>query len=94
MAARHYADADARIGLAIGAYVHGVLTAYTVAVENLLFDDAVTEAIGQAAADAGTQGVLPLRPVPCGFTTSTAPWARPGTPQPGSVPDDARYPSR
>ncbi|MFJ2752787.1 hypothetical protein [Streptomyces sp. NPDC087297] len=44
-------DAGARIGPAISAYVHG----------------AVAEAISRAAADAGAQGVLPPRPVPCGL---------------------------
>ncbi|MGW7314671.1 hypothetical protein [Streptomyces sp. NPDC054865] len=67
MAARHYADADARIGPAIGAFVHGALTAYTVSADNVLFDGAVAEAIARAAAAAGTDRVLPPRPAPCGL---------------------------
>ncbi|MFJ2752784.1 hypothetical protein [Streptomyces sp. NPDC087297] len=67
MAARHYAEAEARIGPAIGAYVHGALAAYTLSVDNTLFDGAVAEAIQRAAAAAGPEWTLPPRPVPCGL---------------------------
>ncbi|MER6253720.1 hypothetical protein ABT224_20420 [Streptomyces sp. NPDC001584] len=66
-AARHYREAEARLGPAIGAYVHGVLAAYRLQVENQLFDGAVTEAIEQAAAGAGTDWELPPRPPLCGL---------------------------
>ncbi|MEU2453856.1 hypothetical protein ABZ605_27735 [Streptomyces sp. NPDC012765] len=67
MAARHYADAETRIGPAIGAYVHGALAAYEVSMENVLFDDAVATAMDQAAAAAGEPWDLPRRPAPCGL---------------------------
>ncbi|MFE3629507.1 hypothetical protein [Streptomyces goshikiensis] len=67
MAAQHYAEAEARIAPAIGAYVHGALAAYTVSVDNTLFDGAVAEAIQRAAAAAGPEWTLPPRPVPCGL---------------------------
>lgn len=67
MAARHYADAEARIGPAIGAFVHGTLTAYTLSASNVLFDGAVAEAISAAAGAAGTDWALPPRPDPCGL---------------------------
>ncbi|MFD5878459.1 hypothetical protein [Streptomyces yangpuensis] len=67
MAARHYAQAEARIGPAIGAYLHGALAAYTVSVNNTLFDTEVAAAIQRAAADASPEWALPPRPVPCGL---------------------------
>ncbi|MFF1716524.1 hypothetical protein [Streptomyces sp. NPDC058268] len=66
MAEGHEAQATTTLEVAIRAYVHGVLRAYTASVQDDLFDAALVDAV-TTAADSGRRGADIEAPVRCGL---------------------------